>query len=51
MKRVNKNLCTHPKNKVAEYTDKSTNTFYSRCLKCTKTLYVRKFVRETIKEA
>ncbi len=43
MKKFNKNLCTHPKNKVASYTDEVNNVYIERCLKCTRTIASRKF--------
>lgn len=46
---MKKNICQHPKSKIAKYTDNKTNTYYEKCIKCSKNIYVRKFPKETIK--
>lgn len=35
--------CTHPKAKIAKFMDEKTNTYYERCIKCGRRIYVRKF--------
>jgi hypothetical protein len=45
MIKPNTNSCSHPKKRVAKYLDDTTQTYVERCLKCTKTLYTRKFPR------
>jgi hypothetical protein len=42
---LNKNTCPHPKKRIAKYFDKQTSTYIERCIKCTCTLYTRKFPR------
>lgn len=37
--------CSHPKRKVASYTDKKTNTYVEHCIACGKNIYMRKFAK------
>jgi hypothetical protein len=35
--------CSHPKRKVASYTDPKNNVYIERCIACTKKIVIRKF--------
>ena len=39
----NKNECNHPKKRISSYFENRNNTYYEKCCRCGKTLYVRKF--------
>lgn len=43
--------CSHPKRRVASYTDKKTTTYIERCIACGKKIYVRKFIKEVVENA